>query len=233
MRFLHLLHERIGNSAVKTGAYTLGVMLAVAAVAATLAPGGERFHSIGPPNTGHEALGCVECHTLAPGTVRQQLQAKVHYQLGWRRTDASFGHKPVTNAQCVSCHAREEDAHPVHRFLEPRFAEARQTFGVTECVSCHREHNGVRVTVAPTVCASCHADIELKQDPLDVSHRQLSATGQWMTCLGCHDFHGNHRRATQTRVADVYSAAVITAYLAGGPSPYGSDVKFKAKGGPR
>jgi hypothetical protein len=75
--------------------------------------------------------------------------------------------------------------------------------------------------------------MELKRDPLDVSHRQLSAFGQWGTCLGCHDFHGNHRRITQTRVADAYSAAAITTYLAGGPSPYGYEIKFKARGAPR
>ena len=232
MRFARRLHQRIGNSAVKTGAYALGIVLALAAIVATLAPAGERFHAKGPPNTGHEALGCRDCHTPARGTVRQQLQAKIHHQLGWRRTAASFGHDPVTNSQCLSCHAREQDAHPVHRFLEPRFAEARRAFGVAACVPCHREHEGVRVTMAPTICAACHADMDLKRDTLDVSHRQLSATGQWTTCLGCHDFHGNHRRTAQTRIADAYSAAAIAAYLAGGPSPYGSDVKFKAKGAP-
>lgn len=232
MRFARLLHRHSGNSAVRTGAYAAGAVLALAAVAATLAPAGERFHAKGPQNTGHEALGCRECHTPAPGTVRQQLQAKVHHQLGWRRTTASFGHEPVGNAQCLSCHARDQDAHPVHRFLEPRFAEARRTFGVAECVSCHREHEGVRATVAPTVCAACHAGMELKRDPLDVSHRHLASAGQWATCLGCHDFHGNHRRRAQTRIADAYSAAAIADYLAGGPSPYGSDVKFKAKGAP-
>ena len=30
-----------------------------------------------PANTGHDKLACTDCHKEAPGTLRQQLQAKV------------------------------------------------------------------------------------------------------------------------------------------------------------
>ena len=40
-------------------------------------------------------------------------------------------------------------------------------------MSCHREHTGVRVTMPATACATCHGDLDLKREPLDVSHREL------------------------------------------------------------
>jgi hypothetical protein len=232
MAFVDVLQQDPGDSRVRLGAYILGAVLALAAVAVTLASGGDQLHAKGPPNTGHETLDCADCHLPAPGDVRQQLQAKVQYRLGMRSSDVSVGHVPVANAQCVSCHAREEDVHPVHRFLEPRFADARLTLGVTECASCHQEHTGVRVTMPTGACASCHAELDLKQDPLDVPHSELTATGQWTSCLGCHDFHGNHRRTTQTQLADAYTSAAIMAYFDGGPSPYGTDLKFTTKDTP-
>jgi hypothetical protein len=161
--------------------------------------------------------------------VRQQLQAKVRFRLGQRATDAAFGHARVGNEQCAGCHARAQDAHPVHRFLEPRFTEARAELGAQSCVSCHREHAGVRVTMAPTACATCHQDLDLRREPLDVSHRELAARKRWATCLGCHDFHGNHRRVPQTRLEATYPESVIVEYLAGGRSPYGQDVKYPTR----
>jgi hypothetical protein len=148
-----------------------------------------------------------------------------------RSVDATFGHMPVGNDQCTGCHARDQDAHPVHRFLEPRFSEARAVLGADSCVSCHREHKGARVTMAVEACATCHQTLDLKRDPLDVPHKELVARKEWTSCLGCHDFHGNHKRETQTRLVDAYSKAAIIEYLAGGPSPYGRDFKFPAKVG--
>src|SRR5262245_39592591 len=179
---------------IKTAAYVLGAAVSLAALAMLIVPQASRLYAKGPANTGHAALACTECHKEAPGTVRQQLQAKVQFWLGLRKTNAAFGHAPVGNEQCADCHAREQDAHPVHRFLEPRFAEARAELGAQSCVSCHREHKGGRVTMTPTSCSTCHQDIDLKRDPLDVSHRELAAAKQWSTCLGCHDYHGNHKR---------------------------------------
>lgn len=215
----------------KRAGYVLGAAVAAAALAAAVMPQLARFHAKGPANTGHAALACTDCHREAPGTTRQQLQAKVQFWLGGRERDAAFGHERVGNEQCATCHAREQDSHPVHRFLEPRFAEARAKLGAESCASCHREHTGVRVTMPATACASCHQDLDLKREPLDIPHRQLVARQEWQTCLGCHDFHGNHKRVTQTRVDDAYPPSTVRDYLAGGPSPFGRDVKYPTKTG--
>jgi hypothetical protein len=218
---------------IKRAAYLLGAVVVAAAIAAVAVPQAARFHAKGPANTGHADLDCTDCHKQAPGTVRQQLQAKVQFWLGLRATDAAFGHARVDNAQCTDCHAREQDAHPVHRFLEPRFAEARAELGAESCVSCHREHKGVRATVVPTACATCHQKLDLKRDPLDVPHRELVARKEWQTCLGCHDFHGNHKRVAQTRLEDAHAISTIIDYLSGGPSPYGQDMKYPSRTGGR
>ena len=215
----------------KLAAYALGAALATAALAAVVVPQAARFHAKGPANTGHAALECTDCHKEASGTTRQQLQAKVQYWLGGRASDLTFGHERVGNAQCADCHTREQDSHPVHRFLEPRFAEARAVLGADSCVSCHREHTGVRVTMPATACATCHGDLDLKREPLDVSHRELVARKDWDTCLGCHDFHGNHKRVAQTRLDAAFPASAIRDYLAGGPSPYGTELKYPTKTG--
>jgi hypothetical protein len=218
---------------IKLAAYLIGTMLGLAALAIVVVPNAQWLYSKGPANTGHGKLACADCHKAAPGTMRQQLQAKVQFWLGARSTDAAFGHARVGNEQCTTCHARDQDSHPVHRFLEPRFTEARAELGAESCVSCHREHKGVRVTTTPTSCAVCHQDIDLKREPLDVPHRELARRKQWSTCLGCHDFHGNHRRVAQTRIGDAYPASAILDYLAGGLSLYGHDLKYPTKtGGP-
>ena len=216
---------------IKAAAYLVGAAVALTAIAAATVPQATRWHAKGPANTGHAALTCTDCHKEAPGTTRQQIQAKVQFWLGRRQRDAAFGHGRVGNAQCIDCHAREQDSHPVHRFLEPRFADARAELGAESCVSCHREHTGVRVTMPATACATCHQELDLKREPLDVPHRDLVARKAWHTCLGCHDFHGNHGRVTQTRLDAAYPPSVISEYLAGGPSPYGRDMKYPAKTG--
>jgi len=226
-----MLQSLTTERAVKIAAYGLGAVLALAAVAVLFVPYGERVYAKGPANTGHEKLACAECHKQSPGTARQQLQAKVRYWLGWRATDVAFGRSHVGNEQCIDCHAREQDSHPAHRFLEPRFAQARAEIGAQSCTSCHREHTGLRVTMAPTACATCHQELDLKREPLDVPHRDLVARKEWSSCLGCHDFHGNHRRVAQTRLDAAYSRAAIIDYLAGGPSPYGRDLKYPARTG--
>ena len=216
---------------IKIAAYVIGALLILCALAVLLLPRFEHLYAKSPANTGHDKLACADCHVKAPGDARQQIQAKVQHWLGNRAEDAAFGHAPVGNAQCTTCHARDQDAHPVHRFLEPRFAEARAELGAQNCVSCHREHKGVRVTMPPPACKSCHQDLELKNEPLDVSHKQLVATQQWGTCLGCHDYHGNHKRVTQKRMSEAYSTSAIIEYLNGGPSPYGRELKFPTKKG--
>ena len=174
-------------------------------------------------NPGHAELACAECHTQAPGSTRQQLQAKARHLLGLRETDVAFGMTPVGNATCIDCHENPDDRHPAHRFLEPRFEAARAELAPHQCVSCHREHTGMRVSRVDTgFCASCHADLEVEDDPATPTHAELIQTGRWDTCLACHDFHGNHPHPPPERLQDALSAAEVRAYLREGASPYGA-----------
>jgi hypothetical protein len=156
--------------------------------------------------------------------VRQQLQVAASATL-LSRTEVGavdVGYRAVTNSECLACHARPEDRHPVFRFLEPRFASVRDAIHPEQCESCHREHAGVRVTVVEqTYCKHCHGETALDSDPIDVSHRELVATERWDTCLGCHDFHGNHTMKPPRRLADRIPAERIRAYFDGAASPYG------------
>ncbi len=218
------------DSKVKKICYLLGAAIGALGCVLVLLVNWHQVFASGPANTGHEKLACADCHMASSGTVRQQLQAKVGFWLGMRETDIEFGHIKVGNSQCESCHARLQDSHPVHRFLEPRFKEARATLGAHQCVSCHREHTGVRSNLPETSCSACHKDLKLKNEPLDVAHDTLIANNDWASCLGCHDFHNNHRRTVQKRLKQAYPPALIKHYLDGGPSPYGTDMKYPSKG---
>lgn len=175
----------------------------------------------GPMMPGHEKIPCVQCHTVASGTMRQQAQANVRYWLGLRRTGASFGHEPVTSKPCLACHARENDRHPVYRFREPRFSSVTRTLDARSCLSCHAEHRGTRLTTANgEFCQLCHRDLKPRADPIAPSHPQLVADGRWNTCLTCHDFHGNHPVKAPTQFEQALDINAIRAYLADGPDPY-------------
>lgn len=141
-----------------------------------------------------------------------------------------FGRQDVSNENCLNCHERPNDRHPVYRFLEPRFVKAREDLSPHLCVSCHTEHKGQRVTLSDIgYCASCHQDTKIKKDPLDVPHDQLIARNEWESCLGCHDFHGNHQMVPTNKVEQIIAAEKIHTYFQGGPSPYGNDRYHKAK----
>ena len=217
------------ESKLKFACYLFGTVVGVLGCAAMGMANWQHLYANGPPNTGHEKLICVDCHVETPGTVRQQLQAKLRFWMGTRNSDVEFGHVKVGNQQCDACHARDRDAHPVHLFLEPRFKEARAELGVQLCVSCHREHTGVRSTLPETACSYCHKELKLKIDPIDVPHHTLIEKSDWTSCLGCHDYHNNHRRTVQKSVKQVYPPALIKAYMDGGPSPYGIDKKYPTK----
>lgn len=175
----------------------------------------------GPPNTGHAAVACEECHDPAPGSLRQQLQANVRYWLGLRQAGVPFRTQPVDNDDCLDCHANPGDLHPVYRFEEPRFAAARTALSAQRCSGCHGSHRGLRVAIEIQDCRHCHGELALREDPLDVSHASLVDAGRWETCLGCHDFHGNHDFEPPEKVAQAIDPATLEAYLEGGPSPYG------------
>lgn len=198
-----------------------GVLVGLAITAWLHAPGQAHLRAPGPMNSGHGDVACESCHREAPGSTRQQLQTVARHWLGRDAKPVDVGFRAVGNAECESCHVRPDDRHPVYRFLEPRFAEARAAIHPEQCTSCHREHAGVRVTVADgTYCRQCHGDLAVKSDPLDVPHRDLVQTQRWDSCLGCHDFHGNHGMTSPTRIVDAIPPAAIRTYLRGGASPY-------------
>jgi len=211
-------------------AYLAGVCVGLAVLLFTLLPAGEWLHAKGPMNTGHGTLACTACHKDAPGSFRQQIQANVRYLFGLRQSSAAFGRLPVGNENCLACHERPNDRHPVYRFLEPRFAKARASLGPHQCASCHAEHAGQRVTLAESgYCRYCHKDTRLRKDPLDMPHADLIARKQWDTCLGCHDFHGNHIMSAERSVEKRIPAEKVHLYFDGGPSPYGTNLHHKTK----
>jgi hypothetical protein len=205
-----------------------GICLAAAVLGFLLFPGQEHLSAPGAMNAGHERLACSSCHRPAPGTLRQQLQADAKYVLGMRQTPADFGLRGVGNEDCLACHARPFDRHPVFRFTEPRFLDVRATLAPHRCESCHREHRGARITVQAGYCVRCHDQLEMKNDPLDTSHAVLVREGRWLTCLGCHDFHGNHAETAPTRLAEAHDARAVQRYFEGGASPYTSRLRKRA-----
>jgi formate-dependent nitrite reductase cytochrome c552 subunit len=208
---------------------SLGAGLSLATLGALSAAENQGFRAPGSMNRGHERMACESCHEPAPGSLRQQLQANVRYALGLRHSAADFGSMNVENATCSSCHERPFDRHPVSRFKEPRFAKVREKLVVDRCESCHSEHTGKRVTVDNGFCQNCHGDLTMKDDPLDTPHAELVAKGRWLSCLGCHDFHGNHVMKTETRLGNASTAGAIDTYFAGGPTPYPKSLRKPAR----
>ena len=213
----------------QTKGFIAGLTLGVLFMGILFFPGLSDLHVAGPMNTGHEEFDCESCHKRAPGTMRQQVQANIRYLFGARRDQADFGYADVDNRACLSCHDRPNDRHPVFRFVEPRFKEARAAIKPHFCISCHLEHTGNRVTIQKGFCITCHQDLELQKDPIDTSHVQLIADEQWDTCLGCHDFHGNHDMQAPTEVANALKPEDIGRYFQGGTSPYPGELIYSAK----
>ena len=207
----------------------LGSVIAGLALTGLVWPGNEHWSAAGPMNIGHEQLTCDSCHRPAPGTIRQQLQANARFAIGLRAEPVDFGERRVENTDCLSCHERPFDRHPVSRFAEPRFEKARAMATVQRCDGCHREHSGKRVTSAVTVCENCHSDVKLRVDPVDVSHETLARTRRFSTCLGCHDFHGNHVMKPAEHMSSVIALDRIEAYLNGGRSPYPAALRKHAR----
>ncbi len=165
-----MLSERcsyIGDISALQSVVALGLLL----VAFLTFPDRNALVAKGPMNTGHEGLGCQECHSAVAGTAAQQLNSNVYDWLGLRESTIGFGSEDVGNAACLDCHERPDDRHPISRFLEPRFADAREHIEAHMCVACHTEHQGVRVT-QPTIgfCTHCHQDTSLEDDPITPTH---------------------------------------------------------------
>ncbi len=191
-----------------------------------MSPDLDAAHAKGPMNTGHEALVCADCHQSAPGTMRQQIQANLAYAIGTRSRAVNFGFAPVTSRDCTSCHDRPKDRHPVSRFLEPRFADARRETQAHLCTGCHAEHSGRRVTSGSDFCSHCHEDLREAEDAL---HKDLVAQDDWKSCLRCHDFHGNHTNKLPETLEEAFSETVVQQYLVGGDSPYGEPSRVAVK----
>ncbi|MGR9114872.1 MAG: cytochrome c3 family protein [Gammaproteobacteria bacterium] len=211
-------------------AYGMGLVIGLASLGLLFFPGYDRFHVRGPMNTGHEKVKCASCHKEAPGTMRQQIQANLRFILGFRAHSADYMYRAVGNENCLYCHERPNDRHPVYRFLEPRFQKARENLKPHSCISCHAEHKGQRVTLEQIgYCSHCHKKTSLRKDPLDVPHDKLITLNLWDGCLGCHDFHGNHIRDVPKTVDQIIAPEKVHAYFQGGESPYGSKLRYKAK----
>jgi hypothetical protein len=71
--------------------------------------------------------------------------------------------------------------------------------------------------------------LKMDRDPLDVPHLKLVQEARWHSCLGCHDFHGNHVMQTPTRVSEATDPAQIIGYFAGHATPYSARLKQRAR----
>jgi ribosomal protein L37AE/L43A len=210
-------------------AVIIGLLLTLCVILYSSSNSGQWFKSPGKLMTGHTDLICADCHRPAKGSLRQQLQANVQHLIGQRKDAVDIQHQDVSNQHCLACHKRPKDNHPIYRFLEPRFKKAREELQAQHCVSCHQEHIGKRVSAEIDNCRSCHGKLKLKKDPLDISHHQLVTEKRFDTCLGCHDFHGNHKMKLAERLDDIYSKEKITDYFDDAPSPYSEEKQYKAK----
>ena len=205
----------------RLAAYRWGLVAALVGGVVLLLPGRESWHSAGPRNIGHTKTECGECHAPAPGNFAGQALYNLLYAVGLSDSAPYFIYQPAGNEQCLACHENPDDRHPVAKFLEPEFAEARRAVGVQSCVNCHQEHLGIRVSITPRVCRHCHEDTVVDDDPIDVPHATLIAEQRWETCLGCHDFHGNHDREVPKMMSEALTEEQVERYFDGGESPYG------------
>ena len=210
-------------------AYSLSLLLVSATVLSLNSPNFSWLLAGGVATPGHENLECESCHTPAPGTHRQQIQANVQHWLGNREKAASFVHDYVTSESCADCHQRSADPHPIHRFLEPKFTDARVSQSVHQCTGCHLEHQGRRVTVGADVCALCHGDTVVANDQIEPPHAVLIEEEQWSTCLRCHDFHDNHNYAPPRSLLEGLKDEQVEAHLNNGNSGYGETVHRASK----
>ena len=210
-------------------AYSLAAITASAIVVFLLLPQSSHYHAQGPMNIGHENLNCSSCHDESTGTLRQRLQYNVRYLLGINKQPVPLGYAKVTNKVCLDCHTRPNDRHPVFRFNEPKYIKARQKIAPQFCNSCHLEHQHKRVTAKQDYCKQCHEDLKLTDDPLDIPHARLVKQDKWTSCLGCHDFHGNHKMKLKNRFSERLSPATIKNYFESSDSPYGKEKWHKAK----
>jgi len=209
--------------------YLLGIIISSIFIIFMQLPLSAGYYSPGPMTAGHENAKCEWCHKQVNGTLRQKFQANIQYLIDLRKSSVPLGYRQVVNDDCIACHKRSDDRHPVFRFFEPRYEKARKEIRPHYCVSCHKEHSGERVSITPTFCVTCHKNLKLKNDPVSIPHEELIKNKQWHSCLGCHDFHGNHKVQVTKNVKKVVSRKKIELYLMGGPNIYSNEKKEKAR----
>ena len=208
----------------------IGILIAIIAISCLLfVKPAEEYLSIGPMNSGHEDFSCNTCHADAKGNWMQQIQSNTECAVGLRKSMTEFGSLPVDTKKCLACHERDNDRHPTHRFLEPKYKDAIKVIDATNCNTCHSEHNGIRLSIAEgDYCFNCHTDTKVKNDPIDIPHSELFKKGMWTTCLQCHDFHGNHQAEAAMLMKDTIPMSKIKDYFKGGEDPYEGRKRFKA-----
>ncbi|WP_139957522.1 multiheme c-type cytochrome [Flavicella sediminum] len=207
----------------------IGLILGLLLVVVFGQKSNEKYVSIGPMNVGHEEFSCNTCHADATGNLWQQLQSNLQYSIGLRENSVEFGTIDVKTKKCLVCHDRDNDRHPTHRFLEPKFRDAVKKINTANCNTCHSEHNAKRLTLKKVdYCMHCHEDLSVKNDPLDISHTDLIKNKEWSTCLQCHDFHGNHEYKVPTKLKDTITYKTLRAYFDGGKDPFSPKKKFIA-----
>ncbi|MFV2055448.1 MAG: cytochrome c3 family protein [Thiohalomonadales bacterium] len=210
-------------------AYVTGGSISMVIITVLVLPSNSDLHAHGPMNIGHEKVQCSGCHKMATGTLRQQLQAYTKYFLGLRERPVTVGYSQVSNDACVYCHDRPSDTHPVYRFMEPRFSKVRAKLQAQTCIFCHKEHTARRITIDRIFCRYCHEKLSIKNDTLSTSHAKLVIRKDWKTCLGCHDYHGNHRRKVTTDLSKIIADTEVKKYFDGTLSLYGNDKKHKVR----
>ena len=210
-------------------AFFSALVLSTAIMIVLMHPANSSLHQLGQMNPGHDKLRCEACHQQEIGTLRQRLRANVISLINFRAPSFSIMNKPVTNTECLQCHQRDDDRHPTYRFNEPKYSKVRTIIAPQLCNSCHQEHKGQRVSSQQDICQHCHDKLQIKKDPLEVSHQSLIKQEQWDSCLGCHDFHGNHIRQTPSQSADAISTPEIKKYFLNADSPYSDKKQYKAK----
>lgn len=209
--------------------YLIGVAFSLVVLLFLFLPSSQIHLKNGPMLPGHEKLKCFSCHKDELGSFRQQLQANIQYLLNNRRDAVSVGLRPVENNECIKCHERPNERHPVYRFREPKYRKAREEIKADTCIACHLEHKSKRITVPMSFCVHCHDELKLKNDPVDVSHKRLIRDKNWDSCLTCHDYHGNHDMKVEVKIEKAIPVSELKKYFNRGANPYPGKIITKAK----
>ena len=210
-------------------AFISALVLSTTIMIILMHPANSSLNQLGQMNPGHDNLRCIACHLQEIGTLRQRLRANVMNLIDSRKPSFAIMNKPVTNKECMQCHQRDDDRHPTYRFNEPKYSRIRTIIAPQLCNSCHQEHRGQKVSSQQDICQHCHDELRIRKDPLEISHQTLIKQEQWNSCLGCHDFHGNHIRETPIKSADAISKHTIKKYFSDAGSPYSDKKHYKTK----